>query len=130
MSNHPSVLPLPPHSIATIPWANYWELLCFLCRKRLRFQVQGHSMQPLLHPHEEVLVIPKKVVQIGDIVVLKHPYKSHTTMIKYVAQITTQSQLYVLGTNLAESTDSRSLGYLSSHLLYGCVRSKLPPLSP
>jgi nickel-type superoxide dismutase maturation protease len=118
-----------PKHISKIPWAGRWEILSLLLKKRIRFYVQGNSMNPLLFTGEEVLVNPKKKVMIGSIIVARHPYRSTVTVIKYVDQINVKGHFYVLGLNPSESSDSRTFGHITPDLIYGCVSSKLPPLS-
>ena len=104
-----------------------WGWVTAILGYRLRFQVRGTSMRPLLHHDDEVFVDPRKKTARGDTVVLRHPYRTDVILIKYVASINESGAVYVLGTNLAESTDSRGFGWVSPHLIYGCVRSRFRP---
>ena len=119
--------PLPVYDVAKIKETGLWEIIALLLKRRLRFRVQGLSMLPLLEPKDLVLVSPVKQVSVGDIIVLRHPFKTDVTLIKYVAFVNDQGAVYVLGTNLKESTDSRTLGWISHKLIYGRVQSRIRP---
>lgn len=81
-------------------------------------------MLPLLNDGSDVLVKPVDRVYEGDLIVSRHPYKTDVILVKYVAEIRADGALYVLGTSLQNSTDSRHFGYLPFHLVYGKVMSK------
>lgn len=127
----PKPIPLPLDQIRVPKKARVWDWLAFLLKKRIRFRVQGNSMHPLLIEGDEVFVCPqrntKSVIKTGDLVVVRHPYRTDVILIKYVASIREQGAIYVLGTNLNESTDSRTFGWIEPHLIYGCVWSRFQP---
>ena len=82
-------------------------------------------MLPLLKPNDLVLVVPGSTVSIGDLIVLRHPYKTDVILIKYVAFINERGAVYVLGSNLEESTDSRIFGWIHPKLIFGCIQSRI-----
>lgn len=123
----PSPAPLKLNELHTIQDVGCWEWILFLLRRRLRFQVRGRSMLPLLDQGDEVFVDARKKATKGDVIVLRHPYRIDVVLIKYVAFINESGAVYVLGTNLAESTDSRGFGWVEPHQIYGCVHSRFRP---
>lgn len=46
----------------------------------------------------------------GDVVLVAHPFRQGVKMIKRVDHITADGGIFVVGDNLAESTDSRGFG--------------------
>ena len=119
--------PMSIDDVAKVKDTGLWEITAFLLNCRTRFRVQGQSMLPILEPKDLVLVCYTVQVKVGDIVVLRHPFKTDVTLIKYVASVNEQGAVYVLGTNLKESTDSRTLGWISPKLIYGRVQSRIRP---
>tara|TARA_B100000683_G_scaffold276979_1_gene333222 strand:- start:1810 stop:2190 length:381 start_codon:yes stop_codon:yes gene_type:complete len=109
--------------VKVIPKAGALELLLWFCRRRIRFQVAGSSMSPVLMPDDEVLISPRAPVAPGDIVVLQHPFRKDVTLIKGLKQIDDAGQLLVQGLNADESTDSRSFGAVPRRLLLGKATS-------
>ena len=81
-------------------------------------------MLPFLDQGDEVFVVPQKVPRRGEYIVFRHPYRTDVVLIKYVAFINEEGDIYVLGTNLEESTDSRCFGWIPSHLIYGRIHSR------
>ena len=81
-------------------------------------------MTPELHHRDEVLAQPGSPVDVGDVVVAKHPYKMKTLLIKVVAAFDDAGRVYLLGTNPEESTDSRMFGAIPTQLIIGRVTSR------
>ena len=123
----PSPAPLKMNELHTVQDSGLWEWIAVLLRRRLRFQVRGRSMLPLLDQGDEVFVDARKKVTKGDVIVLRHPYRIDIVLVKYVAFINEHGAVYVLGVNLVESTDSRSFGWVEPHQIYGCVHSRFRP---
>ena len=64
-------------------------------------------------------------LELGDIVVARHPFDTSVTLIKrFVERL--ESRLQLLGDNPQSSSDSRSFGALDPSLLLGKVIAKLP----
>ena len=84
-------------------------------------------MLPLLEPQDLVLVIPGSKVSVGDLIVLRHPFKLDVTLTKYVAFVRENGAVYVLGVNLQESTDSRTIGWILPKLVLGRIQSRIKP---
>ena len=119
--------PLSLDELVDIKETGLWEITALILKRRLRFRVQGRSMHPKLEANDLVLAIPGNKVFVGDFIVLRHPYKTDVTLIKYVAFINEQGAVYVLGINLEESTDSRSFGWIHPQLIIGRIRSLIRP---
>lgn len=101
------------------------DIILWLLRRRQRFCVVGHSMQPLLQPGEWVLVnraaYRRSRPKVGQLVALKHPLKPHLTLVKCLVAIDTRNYYVVEGLNPAASTDSRHFGPIPLQALVGEV---------
>ncbi|VEP16419.1 Nickel-type superoxide dismutase maturation protease [Hyella patelloides LEGE 07179] len=110
-----------------LPNTSYREFFLWIIRKRKRFQVTGISMQPLLQPGEEILINPdaykKTLPQINDLVVVTHPDKKGLEIVKRISSIAEDGTFFLLGDNLAHSTDSRSFGTIHREDIIGKVTS-------
>jgi nickel-type superoxide dismutase maturation protease len=104
--------------------ANWFDIISLLFNYSQRYRVEGDSMLPTLKHGEEVLVQPTETLQIGDVVVAKHPFKQSVIIIKRISEIN-EKGLFLLGDNPIESTDSRSFGEVSKKNVLGKVVCKL-----
>ena len=102
------------------------ELLAWFVRRRRRFRVSGLSMAPLLADGDEVLVDPRAPIEVGDIVVARHPFRIDTHLVKRLVAFDEAGKARLEGDNPAHSTDSRTLGALPRELIIGRVSSRLP----
>ena len=103
--------------------AGFLDLLLFFCGRRMLMQVDGHSMEPALQPHDRVLVKRWKSgrsAPLGQIVVAWHPHRSDLRMIKRL-RWSDENGFWLEGDNPAESTDSRHLGWIDPENLIGVV---------
>ena len=87
-----------------------------------RFKVSGNSMLPLLRQGDFIFSQKSHSLKLGDIVVTKHPFKKEMVLIKRIEKISAEGY-YLLGLNLAESTDSRNLGLFKKEAIFGKVVS-------
>ena len=99
-----------------LPQLSWKELLLLWVGKRARFCITGNSMLPLLKPGDEVLVNPKAYAkqspEPGDWVIAIHPFQPMQKIIKEVVAVE-GDRFLIMGKNAAESTDSRSFGWLT-----------------
>lgn len=81
-------------------------------------------MLPTLKDGDEVLARKEANLQIGDVVVARHPFRQ-TLIIKRITEISTCGKLFLKGDNPAESTDSRSFGKILKKDVLGKVICRL-----
>ena len=89
------------------------------------FCVEGDSMLPDLKEGDLVLINPQAELQIGDIVLARHPFKQSVKIIKRVSEILSGERYFLVGDNLAESSDSRSFGAISAKDILGKAEARL-----
>jgi nickel-type superoxide dismutase maturation protease len=108
--------------------SNFLDLLLMLLRQRQRFQVEGRSMVPALHPGDEVLVdrqaYRRSLPSVADVVVVRSPAQPYLRLIKRVTAINDQGACFVQGDNPNHSTDSRMFGWVEPQLILGRVTSR------
>lgn len=102
------------------------EIFLLLLQFRKRFTVTGNSMLPVINPGDQLLINPRAYrfhpPIKGDLVVAVHPFRPDIRLVKQVRTVQNGS-LYLEGTNLQESTDSRTLGSISKEKILGKVTS-------
>ena len=105
-------------------------------------RVQGQSMEPWLRSGDVVFVRedgPSPVLHRGELVAVRSDMLGGTAIVKRVAgvpceQVTVGAQTwrleaddyFILGDNAAESLDSRALGPIKRHEIFGRVRLLMP----
>ena len=121
---------IPVANSQPIPTSTTRDLLLWLLGRRRRLRVTGESMLPHLPPGREVLTIdPRHDVrppQIGDVVVIRHPWQPETLIVKRIARMDPDGGCILLGDNPAESTDSRSFGPATPAQILGRVVCRFP----
>lgn len=81
-------------------------------------QVTGESMLPALRPDAIILAHGLwRRLKPGDVVVLRHGGLDKIKRIQAIQN----AQVYLVGDNPAQSTDSRTLGWLDARLVIGKV---------
>ena len=99
----------------------------WLLGRRHRFRIDGDSMIPTLDHRDFVLAdmgyYRKHKPEIGDVVVLKHPYNG-LIIVKRVHLVAADGFM-VTGDNASASSDSRSFGMLSHEAILGRVTSRI-----
>ena len=101
------------------------QLLLWALRRRMRIRIRGSSMEPTFLDSDEVLVdcraFARRSPKIGEVVLMRHPFKGNVTMVKRIARRVGENRYFVMGDNADESTDSRSFGPVTADLLMGPV---------
>jgi len=82
-------------------------------------------MLPGLKDGDVVLVDPYADLEIGDVVLARHPFKKSVQIIKRIKEISPVNRYFLVGDNLPESTDSRSFGAVPPKHLIGKVTCRL-----
>jgi nickel-type superoxide dismutase maturation protease len=104
--------------------ANLFDILLARFGLRKRVKTVGDSMLPTLKDGDEVIVKSTAALQVGDIVVAKHPFRQ-TPVIKRITKFSTCGKLFLSGDNPQESTDSRSFGGIPAKDVLGKVICRL-----
>ncbi|MEO0947503.1 MAG: nickel-type superoxide dismutase maturation protease [Cyanobacteria bacterium J06641_5] len=101
------------------------DFALWVLRRRRRFCVENVSMLPTLEPGEEVLVdlgaYRQSLPRVGDIVVATPQVRPGLRAIKRVGEVLPDGQIFLLGDNPAESTDSRVFGAVAPKEILGRV---------
>ncbi|NNE65588.1 MAG: nickel-type superoxide dismutase maturation protease [Pyrinomonadaceae bacterium] len=101
--------------------AGWLETVFLLAGYLERYQIEGDSMTPTLQPGDEVVIDPRGMLNSGDIVVIRHPFKSDVVMVKRIEEIEEDGSLYLLSDNPEGSQDSRTFGAVPIKYLKGKV---------
>lgn len=89
------------------------------------FEVEGDSMSPTLNNGDLVLVNFQAEFKPRDIVLAKHPFDRGAKLIKRIWKISPDEFFFLIGDNLAKSTDSRNFGELPATDILGKIEAKL-----
>lgn len=82
-------------------------------------------MSPVLKDGDAILIAPREKVSEGDIVLAAHPFQQSVKILKRLKNFTETGDLYLVGDNPAESTDSRTFGAVPSKNLIGKASCRL-----
>lgn len=82
-------------------------------------------MSPILVHGNEVLVDSCACVQVGDVVLARHPFRTDVLVVKRVASIDARGWFELLGDDPSESSDSRTLGLFEASTVIGKVTCRL-----
>ncbi len=82
-------------------------------------------MNPILSDGDVVLVDRGATVEVGDIVVAKHPIEQNSEVIKRIERIDERGNYFLVGDNLEDSNDSRHFGAVSSEYIKGKVVARM-----
>lgn len=91
------------------------------------FQVAGDSMLPALKAGDLVLINPSAALEVGDIVVARHPFKKSVKIIKRIAEILPGERYILLSDNPADGADSRSFGAIAAKDILGKAEARIKP---
>ena len=101
------------------------ELALYVLGRRTAFLIEGDSMLPTLTDGDRVLVANHVNIEVGDVVLAKHPYKMSVKIVKRISSVGDDGRLTLIGDNPDTSTDSRAFGTVSLESVIGKVTSKL-----
>ena len=104
-----------------LPEANFYEIALIFLGYRHKYICEGTSMNPTLKNGEVVLVDRDAEIEVGDIVVAKHPIEQTRELIKRVARINERGHYFLVGDNLEDSNDSRNFGAVTKDYIKGKV---------
>ena len=96
-----------------LPEADLSEEIAYVCGFREIFRIEGDSMLPVLKDGDLVLINPCADLSVGDVVLVRHPFKQSVKIVKRIAEILPDEKYFLVGDNAPESTDSRSFGAVS-----------------
>ncbi len=82
-------------------------------------------MNPTLKDGEVVLVDRNAEIEVGDIVIAKHPVEQTSEVAKRVASINERGHYFLVGDNLEDSNDSRHFGAVTKEYIKGKVVARL-----
>jgi len=99
------------------------DVLAWALRRVQRYRVAGNSMAPTLVDGQHVLVRKGLAVQPGNIVVVRHPFRTDVRLVKRVLKVHDDG-LHLVGDNPTESTDSGALGRVPWVNLIGVVTAR------
>ncbi|MGI8670679.1 MAG: nickel-type superoxide dismutase maturation protease [Aridibacter sp.] len=108
-----------------LPEASIFDIGLIFLGKRFKYLVEGNSMLPTLKDGDKVLVDKQAKIEVGDIVVAKHPLEQVSEVMKRVERITEHGSYFLVGDNLKESTDSRHYGAVTKDYIKGKVVGRL-----
>jgi nickel-type superoxide dismutase maturation protease len=108
-----------------LPEISWTDRILWLMGERGIFEVEGESMLPILTEGDLVLINYEAEVQPGDIVLAHHPLEKGEKLLKRIWKITPEGKYFLIGDNLAKSTDSRVFGELPASDILGKAEAKL-----
>src|SRR5215218_4524898 len=108
-----------------LPRASIYEKALVFLGSRHKYVCEGRSMNPTLKDGEVVLVDREAEVNVGDIVVAKHPIEQDGEVVKRVSRINERGHYFLIGDNPDDSTDSRHYGAVTREYIKGKVVARL-----
>ena len=108
-----------------LPDASFYEIALVFLGSRHKYICEGTSMNPTLKDGEVVLVAREAAIEVGDIVVAKHPFEQDSEVVKRVERINERGHYFLVGDNLEESIDSRDFGAVTREYIKGKVVARL-----
>ena len=108
-----------------LPEASLYEIALVFLGSRYKYVCEGKSMNPTLKDGEVVLVDREAKIEVGDIVIAKHPYELNSEVVKRIERINERGHYFLVGDNLEESSDSRHFGAVAREYIKGKVVARL-----
>lgn len=108
-----------------LPDASLYEIALIFLGYRFKYICEGKSMNPTLRDGEVVLVNRDAKIEVGDIVVAKHPIEQSSEIVKRVERINERGHYFLVGDNLEDSNDSRHFGAVAGEYIKGKVVARL-----
>lgn len=109
-----------------LPKATFYQRALVPLGYLFQYICEGSSMYPTLKNSEVVLVDKDtKVIEVGDIVLARHPVEQITDVIKRVQNINERGHYFLIGDNLEDSNDSRNFGAVTREYIKGKVVARL-----
>ena len=108
-----------------LPNASLYEKALVLLGSRYKYICEGKSMNPTLKDGEVVLVDREANIEVGDIVVAKHPLAPNEEVVKRVARINERGHYFLIGDNPEDSLDSRDYGAVKREYIKGKVVARM-----
>lgn len=107
-----------------LPKASFYDQALVFLGSRHKYICEGKSMNPTLKDGEVVLVDREAKIEVGDIVVARHPIEQGE-VVKRVSRITDRGHYFLVGDNLEDSIDSRHYGAVTREYIKGKVIARL-----
>lgn len=104
-----------------LPEAGFYEEALVFLGLRHKYICEGRSMNPTLKDGEVVLVDREAKIEVGDIVVARHPVEQTSDVVKRVSQIDKHGHYFLIGDNPDDSEDSRHYGAVTREYVKGKV---------
>ena len=108
-----------------LPEASFFEIALVFLGSRHKYICEGKSMNPTLKDGEVVLVDRAGKIEVGDIVIAKHPIEQNSEVVKRVERIDDHGHYFLVGDNLQDSNDSRHFGAVTIKYIKGKVVARL-----
>jgi nickel-type superoxide dismutase maturation protease len=111
--------------VKDLPEASFYEIALVFLGSRYKYVCEGKSMNPILKDGETVLVDRTAKIEVGDIVIAKHPIEQTSEVVKRIERINEHGHYFLVGDNLEDSNDSRHFGAVTREYIRGKVVARL-----
>jgi len=108
-----------------LPEASFYEKTLVFLGSLHKYVCEGKSMNPALKDGEIVLVDREAEIEVGDIVVAKHPFEKNNEVVKRIASINERGHYFLIGDNLNDSQDSRHYGAVTRDYIKGKIIARI-----